>query len=159
MRAALVLLLLAGCLSTDKPTYQPMDTKRPTVNSIVPAMGDHYGGDGGIPSLTPGAIITVTFSEAMDVSSLRPGIAIRDANRVEQPLNIYVAPQYLMTINEQDLDFDFPVQLSSPSGFTPGVYQLILRELLIDQQGNTLQPAVEDGGVAGIAFAATFQVQ
>jgi hypothetical protein len=136
-----------------------MDTKPPVVNSIVPAMGDQYGGDGGIPTLTPGAIITITFSESMDVNSLRPGIAIRDANRVEQPLNIYVAPQYLMTTNAQDLDFDFPVQVSSPSGFTPGVYQLILRQLLIDQQGNMLTPADPDGGVPGIAFSATFQVQ
>ncbi|MFT3836531.1 MAG: Ig-like domain-containing protein [Myxococcaceae bacterium] len=161
MKRALLLLAFCGCLSTDKPTYQQMDTKRPKVSSISPGMGDQYGGDGGIPTLTPGEIITITFSEPMDLESLRPGIAIRDINRVEQPLNIYVAPSVLATlgINQMDSDYSFPVQVSSPSGLTPGSFQLILRELLIDQQGNTLEVDLKDGGISDNGYVATFAVQ
>lgn len=157
--AALAALALAGCLSTGSPYYPQMDTKRPTITSIDPPMGDIAGGDGGIPTLTSGQIITVTFDEPMDLDSLRPGITVRDAMRQEQPLLVSVDPANQGGPTAADYDLPFPVHLASTSGFVPGVYQLILRELLIDQQGNTLLVPLSDGGISDNGFVATFQVQ
>jgi len=162
MRALPLVLAAAaasGCLSPDKPLFNEMDTTRPSILQIEPPLGDLYGGDGGVPSFSGGVIFTVHFSEPMDVSSLRPGIAVRDMNKVEQPLDLYVAPAYLAApLTQADLDVDWPVEVSSPSGFVPGVYQLILRELLIDAQGNPLQVPAADGGFSDNGYVATFQV-
>lgn len=131
-----VAVLLAGCLSVGEPLYGKLDPVSPTVVSIVPAMG----ADAGVPTLSPSQFIVLTFSEPMDLDSLRPGIVIRNKDRKEQPLTIQVDVDQLRPITARDPDIPFKVQISAadPAGFSTGAYQLILRTLLIDQQGNQL---------------------
>ncbi len=159
LAAAAALAAIAGCLSPGSPYYPVMDDKPPTVVSIDPPMGDTAGGDGGVPTLTVGQIITITFSEPMDLDSIRPGIAIRDAGREEIPLLIAIDPSQRKGPTAADLDVDWPVHVTAANGFVPGVYQLILRPLLIDQQGNALQVIEPDGSVSANGFVATFLVQ
>ncbi len=132
----LALLFLTGCLSAGESLYPKLDSLPPTLVEIVPSMG----GDAGVPSLTPSQVIVLTFSEPMDLDSLRPGIVVRNKDRKEQPLTIRVAADQVRPITARDPDLPFSVQVSSAdlSGFAVGSYQLILRTLLIDQQGNGL---------------------
>lgn len=139
MRIALattVLALGAGCLNPGESPYVKQDYQSPVVTSIVPAMG----GDAGVPILTPSQFIVITFSEAMDLDSLRPGIVIRNKDRKEQALTIQVEPDQVRPVTSRDNDIPFSVNISAAemSGFSTGGYQLILRTLLIDQQGNSL---------------------
>jgi hypothetical protein len=134
--ASLALALATGCLSPGESPYIKQDYQSPVVLSIVPAMG----GDAGVPILSPSQFIVITFSESMDLGSLRPGIVIRNKDRKEQPLNIQVEPDQVRRVTAVDTDSPFSVNISAAeaSGFTTGGYQLILRTLLIDQQGNSL---------------------
>ena len=136
MKPVLALLCLTGCLSPGAPLYGKLDTVAPKVTAISPAMG----GDAGVPTLSPSQFIVLTFSEPMDLDSLRPGIVVRNKDRKEQPLTIQVDVDQLQPITARDPDLEFRVQISSATagGFTNGAYQLILRTLLIDQQGNGL---------------------
>ncbi len=129
-------LLLTGCLSAGEPLYGKLDATPPKIAAISPPMG----GDAGVVFLTPSQFIVLTFSESMDLDSLRPGIVIRNKDRKEQPLTIQVDPDQIRPLTAKDMDAEFKVQISSadPSGFATGPYQLILRTLLIDQQGNGL---------------------
>lgn len=131
-----LLVLIAACNSPGESPYIKADFASPTIVTIVPKMG----ADAGVPILTPSQFITLTFSETMDLDSLRPGIVIRNKDRKEQPLTIQVDPDQLRPVSAPDPDVEFSVQISSaePSGFATGGYQLILRTLLIDQQGNSL---------------------
>jgi hypothetical protein len=138
MRRALPLLLavLSGCLSPGDSLYGKLDFISPTVASISPPMGS----DAGVVFVSPSQFIVLTFSEPMDIDSLRPGIVIRNKDRKEQPLTITVDPDQIRPITPSDPDVEFKVQISSadPAGFATGSYQLILRTLLVDQQGNSL---------------------
>lgn len=129
-------LLLAGCLSPGSPLYGKLDETSPHLAQIVPRIG----GDAGLQSVAPKQFIVITFSEPMDLDSLRAGIVVRNRDRKEMPLTIQVEPSQLQPITAADPDIEFSVQISSaePSGFVVGPYQLILRTLLIDQQGNGL---------------------
>ncbi|GEM_PF-3357959 len=138
-RAALVAglwLSLAGCLSPGAPLYGKLDEKSPRMTQIVPPIG----GDAGLQSVAPKQFIVITFSEQMELDSLRAGIVVRNRDRREMPLTIQVEPSQIRPVTAQDPDGEFSVQISSaePSGFVVGPYQLILRTLLIDQQGNGL---------------------
>lgn len=140
MRPALALLavMLTGCLSPGETPYVKLDFSSPTLVSIEPAMG----GDAGVPILSPNQFIVLTFSEPMDLSSLRPGIVIRNKDRKEQPLTIQVDPDQIRPagsgLMDEEADFSVNISAAEASGFTTGGYQLILRTLLIDQQGNSL---------------------
>ena len=133
--AALFLALLAGCLSPGGQQYELLDGTAPTIVSIVPPMG----GDAGTPVVGPGQIIEVRFSEAMDLASLRPGIAIRNKERREQALTIQTeVADVKLTAADRDVAMTVRISSADPSGFATGGYQLFLRTLLIDQQGNGL---------------------
>ena len=136
VKLSIALLVLTGCLSIGEPLYGKLDPTAPKIAAISPPMG----GDAGVPILTPNQFIVLTFSEPMDLDSLRPGIVIRNKDRKEQPLTIQVDVDQLRPITAKDPDVEFKVQISSAemSGFATGGYQLILRTLLIDQQGNSL---------------------
>ena len=71
-RIVLLALFATGCLSTGKAPYGKLDDQPPTVVSIVPAMG----GDAGVPTINGGSFISITFSEQLDVDSIRPGIVV-----------------------------------------------------------------------------------
>ncbi|MBS1148617.1 MAG: hypothetical protein H6Q89_315 [Myxococcaceae bacterium] len=132
----LAMVVLTGCLSAGDPLYGKLDSTPPRIAAISPPMG----GDAGVVYLTPSQFIVLTFSEPMELDSLRAGIVVRNRDRKEQPLTIQVDPDQLRPITAKDPDVEFKVQISSaePSGFATGAYQLILRTLLIDQQGNGL---------------------
>lgn len=148
-----VVVAAAGCNSPGESLYGKLDAQPPRIVEIAPPMG----GDAGVPSVTPSQFIVLTFSESMDLDSLRAGIVIRNKDRKEQPLTIQVDPDQIRPDNlgaRDDggtLDQPFKVQISAadPGGFATGAYQLILRTLLIDKRGNGL-----DG-----EFLAAFYVQ
>lgn len=131
--AAAVLLGAVSCLSPGSTQYLPLDNVAPHLVSIAPDLGS----DGGFQQFPPTQIFEITFSEPMDTDSLRPGIVVRNVAREEQLLELH-APDIPPSLS--DPDFAFPVRISSyaDGGFAPGAYQLILRTLLIDQQGNPL---------------------
>jgi hypothetical protein len=149
--------MLGGCLSPGAPLYDKQDSVHPKLVSVAPPMGG-----GTPPSIEPLKIIVITFSEAMDLESLRPGIVVRDKDRKEQPLTIRVDPAEVRPLSAADPDIPFPVQVSSalPGGFAPGAYQLALRTLLIDQQGNTILDGEDpgDAGIRDIDFLGAFNV-
>ena len=98
-----------------------------------------------MPIVSPNQFIVLTFSEPMDLQSLRPGIVIRNKDRREQPLTIQVDPDQIKPITAADPGttenpnpFSVNISAAEMSGFPSGGYQLILRTLLIDQQGNSL---------------------
>lgn len=128
---------LASCLSPGGSLYGKLDSTAPKIVSISPAMGP----DAGVTYLAPAQFIVITFSEPMDLDSLRAGIVIRNKDRKEQALTIQVDPDQIRPVTAKDPDLEFRVQISSADmgGFTSGAYQLILRTLLIDQQGNGLE--------------------
>lgn len=144
-RAVFAALLLTGCLSPGQSLYEKLDSTSPKVVSISPPIG----GDAGTVTLAPSQFVLITFSEPMDIDSLRAGIVVRNRDRKEQPLTIQVDPSQIRPIQASDPETEFQVQISSadPSGFVSGPYQLILRTLLIDQQGNGL-----DGEFLGAFF-------
>jgi hypothetical protein len=144
MRRALPLglLMLTGCLSVGEPLYGKLDSTPPRIASIVPPMG----GDAGVVFIAPSQFIVLTFSEPMDLDSLRAGIVVRNKDRLEQPLTIQVAPDQIRPLTvkagedggQTEIDFSVQIGAADPAGFPTGAYQLILRTLLIDQRGNGL---------------------
>ncbi len=140
--AVTVLLLIAGCLSAGKSPYGKLDDQPPTVVSIQPPMG----ADAGMPPhINGGSFISITFSEQLDVESIRPGIVLRDKNRKELPLSIQLAADptpvsYTATEDGGAQNIPMTVEITSAVGpLDRGSYQLILRTLLIDRAGNSLE--------------------
>ena len=135
------LLLLAGCLGIGSPLYPKLDDQPPRVLGIDPPMG----GDAGVPVLAGGQVISITFSEQMNVDSLRPGIVIRNRERKELPLSLQLESEPTPVSYAADDDgglrsLPMTVQIASAGGgFDLGSYQLILRTLLIDRAGNSLE--------------------
>ena len=145
-------LFAAGCLTAGNSPYNKLDDQPPTVISIDPPIG----GDAGTPIVRGGQIISITFSEQMNVDTLRPGIVIRNRDRQELPLSIQLESEptpvsYRADSDAGPINIPMTVQLTSalPSGFDRGSYQLILRTLLIDRAGNSLESE----------FLGSFQVQ
>ena len=137
MKRALLLfpLALSACLDPGNPVYLKKDTTAPRILSVTPAL---FAPDAGTLTLQAGQAIDLTFSEEMDPTSLRPGIAIRKTQSKEElPLNIQ-APA-LLTDNENDSDLAWSVKISAGQGtFQSGIHSLTVRTLLIDLQGNPL---------------------
>ena len=77
---ACALLSFAGCLDPGDPVLAVRDTDPPEVQSTDPAANAQIASDGSLE---------ITFSEYMDVRTLRPGIAVF-YGRDEVPLSITV---------------------------------------------------------------------
>ncbi len=154
MRAALVFVsmaLLCGCLSPGDPLYGPVDRTQPKIVSVRPDLS------GGMAVLQATQLIEVTFSEPLDITSLRPGIAVRNSKREEQQLDIRATASNTVA----DKDFEWKVQISSAEGgFLPGAHVLVIHPFIVDQQGNSLLTGEPrpDGG-AQDDFLAAFTVQ
>jgi hypothetical protein len=135
--ALLLLLGAAGCLQPGAGPYGKLDETAPTLRRINPAMG----GDAGVVRLLPQQFIELTFSEQMDLDSLRPGIVVRNTARREQLIEVSVEPTTYAPDTPADLDVEMTVRVVSaqPDGFASGGYQLILRTLLLDRQGNPFE--------------------
>lgn len=138
---AAALVLLAGCLSVGGPLFTKLDDQPPTVLAVAPPMG----GDAGVPQVLGGQIISVTFSEQLNVDSLRPGIVVRNRALEELPLTLQLESEpspvsYVAGEDGGPRNLPMTVQiLSAEGGYAPGPYQLILRTLLIDRAGNPLE--------------------
>ena len=134
-------LFVTGCLSAGSSQYGRLDDQPPTIVAIDPPMG----GDAGVPQINGGQIISISFSEQMNVDTLRPGIVIRNKDRRELPLSILLESDptpvsYTALADAGPRNIPMTVQITSATGsFDRGAYQLILRTLLIDRAGNSLE--------------------
>ncbi|WP_224249188.1 Ig-like domain-containing protein [Hyalangium gracile] len=123
-------LSLAGCLDPGDPLLAVRDSDPPEVESTDPGANGEIGSDGSLE---------ITFSEFMDVRTLRPGIAVF-SGREEVPLRIAVpAP----TEGDEDVergDIPYTVTVSAESGaFTANASLiLVMRTILTDYEGNAL---------------------
>lgn len=128
---ACALLSLTGCLDPGDPLLGVRDTTAPTVQSTDPAANGEISTDG---------TLNITFSEYMDVRTLRPGIAVflgRDPNEV--PLSITVpAP----TDGDEDVergDIPYTIMVKASQPFTANSsYLLVVRTSTTDYEGNPL---------------------
>ena len=131
---ACALLSLTGCLDPGDPLLGVRDAKPPEVESTDPAANEQIASDG---------TLNITFSEYMDVRTLRPGIAVF-AGRDEVPLHITVpAP----SDGDEDVergDIPYTVMVNAEAGsFTANsTYTLVLRTILTDYEGNALTEEV-----------------
>jgi hypothetical protein len=128
---ACAVLGLTGCLEVGDPLLAVRDTTPPTVESTDPVANGTIASDG---------TLNITFSEFMDVRTLRPGIAVF-SGREELPLHITVpAP----TEPDEDVergDIPYTVMVNAASGtpFTANaLLTLVLRTSLTDYEGNAL---------------------
>jgi hypothetical protein len=127
---AWALLSLAGCLDPGDPVLAVRDAEPPEIRSTDPIANAQIASDG---------TVEVTFSEFMDVRTLRPGIAVF-SGRDEVPLSITVpAP----TEGDEDVErgnIPYTVKVKAASGaFTVNAsYTLVLRTVLTDYEGNAL---------------------
>lgn len=141
MRRGLLAALLgvaagAGCLVPGASPLSALDTQPPVLLEIQPPVET----DGGYIRLPAAATLSLTFSEPMDPSSLRPGIVFRTRG-VEQPLNI-LAPETGGGVADRDVPWTVRLQSGSSTGAFPDSNQvysrLVLRTLLLDAQGNAI---------------------
>jgi hypothetical protein len=131
---ACAVLSLSGCLEPGDPVLAVRDTDPPAVESTEPAANAEVAKDGSL---------RITFSELMDVRSLRPGIAVF-SGRDEVALSITVPRTSDI---EQDIergDIPYTVTVSAASGaFSANTtYTLVLRTVLTDYEGNALPEEV-----------------
>jgi hypothetical protein len=131
---ACAFLSLVGCLEPGDPLLAVRDTDPPEVQSTDPAANAQIASDG---------TVEITFSEFMDVRTLRPGIAVF-SGRDEVSLNITVPPP---SEGEEDIergDVPYTVMVKAAAGaFSPNAsFTLVLRTALTDYEGNALTEEV-----------------
>jgi hypothetical protein len=131
---ACAFLSLAGCLEPGDPVLAVRDTDPPEVQATKPSANGQIASD---------AALEITFSEFMDVRTLRPGIAVF-SGRDEVSLNITVpAP----SAGDEDIergDLPYVVTVRAGAGsFSPNSsFTLVLRTILTDYEGNALTEEV-----------------
>jgi hypothetical protein len=131
---ACALLSLSGCLEPGDPLLGVRDTDPPEVESTEPEANGTIATD---------ATLEITFSEFMDIRTLRPGIAVF-SGRDEVPLRITVpAP----SDGDEDVergDIPYTVMVNAEAGsFSANTsYTLVLRTILTDYEGNALTEEV-----------------
>jgi hypothetical protein len=127
---ACAFLGLTGCLEVGDPLLAVRDTTPPTVQSTDPGANGTIAADG---------TLNITFSEFMDVRTLRPGIAVF-AGRDEVPLRVTVPPSNGIDENVERGDSPYTVMVNAESGsFTANsLFTLVLRTSLTDYEGNEL---------------------
>lgn len=129
---ACAFLGLAGCLEVGDPLLAVRDTTPPTVQSTDPGANATIGSDG---------TLKVTFSELMDVRTLRPGIAVF-SGRDEVPLRIIVPSDTSVDENVERGDFSETVMVNADAedGHFPAnaLLTLVLRTSLTDYEGNAV---------------------
>ncbi|QSQ15157.1 Ig-like domain-containing protein [Myxococcus landrumensis] len=129
--AALAVTCLSACLEPGDPIYPERDSVRPRVVSTEPGSGE---------VLAAGAPMRITFSEAMDVRSLRPGIAVF-TGRDEVPLTLTApeVPELDANVERGDVPYIVEAVASEGSPLLPDTqYTLVLRDVLTDFEGNPL---------------------
>lgn len=132
---ALAVASLSGCLEPGDAIYERRDTVPPRVVSTDP-------GSNGV--LAAGGSLRITFSESMDVRSLRPGIAVF-AGRDEVPLTILApeVPELDQNVGRGDVEYTVEALVAEGSTLSPNTqYTLVLRDVLTDFEGNPLATEV-----------------
>jgi len=132
---ALAVTSLSGCLEPGDAIYDRRDTVPPRVVSTDP-------GGGGV--LATGGTLRITFSEGMDVRSLRPGIAVF-AGRDEVPLTVLAPeiPELEQNVGRGDIEYTVEATVAEGSTLSPNTqYTLVLRDVLTDFEGNPLATEV-----------------
>jgi hypothetical protein len=134
LTACAFLSLSAGCLEPGDPLLAVRDTDPPEVQSTKPQANGQ---------IAPDEPLEITFSEFMDVRTLRPGIAVF-SGRNEVPLTITVPEPSEGDEDTERGDFPYVVTVRAASGaFTPNSpYTLVLRRMILtDYEGN---PFIEE---------------
>lgn len=130
-RALLLACMLAApaCLDPGQPVYFLADITPPELLPPENGTTPLFIPDAGLRTVQAAAAIQLSFSEPLDVNSLRAGIVIRKSGE-ELPLLIQASPQ----------DFTpFTVRVASGENtFASGVHSMTLRTLLIDLAGNPI---------------------
>lgn len=132
-------LAAAGCLSPGSSPLSPLDQTPPLLVRLKPDLTS----DGGTPLTLPVATtIEVTFSEELDPGSLRPGISVfwhaaQGDPYQEVQLNL-VAPPAVKNTADLDREYTVSVSAAGARGFEVGTCYLLLKNLLIDRQGNPI---------------------
>jgi hypothetical protein len=124
----------AACLSLGSSPLAPVDETAPSLVRLRPELRDP--GDAGVLDIPVAGQIEIVFSEELDPDSLRAGISVRNKG-LEVPLNI-VAPAATKNPSDADREMTVTVSAAGNTGFPLGVSRLVLKTLLIDQQGNPI---------------------
>ncbi|MFY1826421.1 Ig-like domain-containing protein [Myxococcus fulvus] len=135
LAGVLALSSLSGCLEPGEAIYLPRDTVPPRVVSTAPGGGE---------TLPRGGSLRVTFSEAMDLRSLRPGFAVF-SGRDELPLVLTAPPVPELDEDVERGDVPYTVEAAFAEGvvLTPNTqYTLVLRTVLTDYEGNPLSSEI-----------------
>jgi hypothetical protein len=131
---ACALLSLSGCLDPGDPLLAVRDTDPPKVESTNPEAGGTIASD---------ATLEITFSEFMDVRTLRPGIAVF-SGRDEVALRITVPAPAEGDEDVERGDIPYTVMVNTEAGAfnANSSYTLVLRTVLTDYEGNPLTEEV-----------------
>lgn len=131
---ACAVLCLSGCLDPGDPLLGVRDTDPPEVESTTPQANGTIPSDG---------TLEITFSEFMDVRTLRPGIAVF-SGRDEVALRISVPAPAEGDEDVERGDLPYTVMVNAEAGvFTANAsYTLVLRTILTDYEGNALAEEV-----------------
>jgi hypothetical protein len=129
------MMSLGGCLEPRDPILGPEDTVAPQVVSTQPAANE--------PAFAKDGELEITFSESMDPRTLSPGIALQTG----QDLLAVTVSIPVPTGNEDDAnptDIPYAVKIRPTSGALLGAtpYELVLRTLLADTEGNPVATEV-----------------
>jgi hypothetical protein len=129
------LMSLSGCLDPGDPLLGVRDTDPPEVSSTNLEDTGMIDSDG---------TVEITFSEFMDVRTLRPGIAVFSGSG-EVPLRISVPPPSDGDEDVERGDLPYTVMVNAEGGaFTANSsYTLVLRTSLTDYEGNALPEEVQ----------------
>lgn len=136
--AALALGALAGaCLEPGNPYLAERDNEPPRFVESIPEPGGVFDKD---------APILVTFSEEMDIRSLRPGIwLVKEQERV--PVIIEVPEDDAVPEAAQQSDIPYTISVRGAEPLEPNAeYLLVLDTVLTDTEGNQL--VGPDGGLS-----------
>lgn len=124
-------LVLSGCLEPKGPGLGREDTGVPTITGTKPASNETaFAKDGELE---------VTFSEVMDPRTLAPGIAIQTTDTV-LAVTVTIPTPSGIEDDPNPVDIPYTVRARPISGalLAATKYDLVLRTLLADTEGNPL---------------------
>jgi len=133
---ACAVLGLTGCLEVGDPLLAVRDTTPPQVASTDPVANGTIASDG---------TLNITFSEFMDVRTLRPGIAVF-SGRNALPVRITVPAATEPDEDVERGDIPYTIMVNAESMESTGtasfpansLFTLVLRTSLTDYEGNAL---------------------
>lgn len=131
-------VLLCACLDPHRPYLATRDSNPPQLLEITPQPGG---------TIEPSGYLELTFSEAMDPRSLRPGLYIVRGNERIPTAVLIPEPREDFPQASQQVDIAYPVRVQGVEPLEPNTsYALVFDEVLTDTAGNQL--VGPDGGVS-----------